>query len=631
MIWASGQSENLSRTRLSRRAIMAAAMVAVLLWAFRGGNVVDRIWSDLLTASQKLPVSSEYVVVNIRSQDMVALWDVSSLRHAFAERVLALKAAGAKRILLDMFLSGTTMTTGDRDLSLALRDFGKDRSAFGRTTDPGFAAPTALYQAATILELGILSDPDGHFRSVRLPSTSLTGNPAIWLASGQVDIRHSPVDLRLDPDSVTVYSLDETKRPEVLAKMKDKVVIFSLDRSASRSRASLPVYGMVDRGRFLAIAADSYKSGTDARLRIAGLFGMVLAVVTLCAGLFIGARTRSIRASLTIFPVLCIGVIACCLYVNLGLGAPSNPVTTISIGAMAMTVAIGFRLGIPELIAGLFAGDLSPEEAWLWRSQADQDRPVLLFGADGSVRRSNPIGLGAFDLNEEKHSERALQLARLCMPGIGERAEILTTGERSKTRWRVEWPHNSVPLAVFFDVTDQVSKVEDLRRKLVTDPLTGLQNRSGFDAALAGINMESGAQFVLFYMDMNGFKQVNDTLGHDAGDELLAVVARRFSSIVRERDVLARLGGDEFGLCVHGEMSQAGARRLAEKLQETLNSPIRLKKGEVRVGVAVGFSIRAANDTSTAEVIRRADEDMYRQKKAQKEQDRRGALRNLSA
>jgi len=313
MIWATGQSENLSRTRLSRRAIMAAALIAVLLWACRGGNVADRVWSDLLTASQKLPVSSEYVVVNIRSQDMVALWDVSTLRHAFAERVEALKAAGAKRILLDMFLSGTTMTTGDRDLALALRDIGKDRSAFGRTTDPGFAAPAALYQSATILELGILSDPDGHFRSVRLPSTSLTGNPAIWLASGVVDKRHSPVDLRLDPDSVPVYSLEATKRPDVLAKMKDKIIIFALDRSASRSRASLPVYGMVDRGRFLAIAADSYKSGTDARLRMAGLFGMALAVATLCAGLFIGARTRSIRASLTIFPVLCIGVIACCL------------------------------------------------------------------------------------------------------------------------------------------------------------------------------------------------------------------------------------------------------------------------------------------------------------------------------
>lgn len=620
-----------SRTRLSPRAIVAATLIALVLWMLRSGNLADRIWSDLLTTSQKLPVSSEYVVVNIKTQDMVALWDISTTRHAFAKRIRALHDAGAKRVLMDMFLSGNSVTPGDADLAQAFTEFGRDRVAFGRTSDAGFSAPAKLLDAAVNLDLSMLSDHDGQFREVRLTSSGIAGNPAIWLASGAVDRQTTPVDLRLDPDSVQTYSLAAILQPEVLARMKGKTVIFALDRSASRSRASLPIYGMVDRGKFLAIAADSYGRGTASRLGIASGLSVLLAAISLCCGLLIGARTPSVRASLAIFPLLCIVVIAGCLVIDLKLGAPSHPVTTLSIGAMAMMVAFGFRLGIPELIAGLFAGDLSPEEAWLWRSQADQERPVLLFGADGSVRRSNASGAGAFDLTEEKHSERALQLARLCMPGIGERVEILTTGDRTKTRWRVEWPHESVPLAVFFDITDQVSKEEDLQRKLITDPLTGLRNRVGFDAALAAIDMESGAQFVLFYMDMNGFKQVNDTLGHDAGDELLSVVARRFSSVVRDMDVLARLGGDEFGLCVMGPMTQTGARRLADKLEETLNSPIRLKKGEVRVGVAVGFSMRAANDTSTAEVIRRADEDMYRQKKAQKGLDPVRAARNVSA
>ena len=169
MIPALGQSPRGPRAQLSSKAVLGAVLIAVFLWFFRAGNIGDRIWSDLLTASQKVPVSSDYVVVNIQAQDLVALWDVSTLRQALAEKVTALKGAGAKRVLLDMFLSGSSMTVGDSDLAKAFISFGRDKSAFGRTGDLAFAAPRPHYEAATTLELGMLSDSDGHFRAVRLP------------------------------------------------------------------------------------------------------------------------------------------------------------------------------------------------------------------------------------------------------------------------------------------------------------------------------------------------------------------------------------------------------------------------------------------------------------------------------
>jgi diguanylate cyclase (GGDEF)-like protein len=172
---------------------------------------------------------------------------------------------------------------------------------------------------------------------------------------------------------------------------------------------------------------------------------------------------------------------------------------------------------------------------------------------------------------------------------------------------------------VFFDVTDQVAREEKLNRRLMTDPLTGLKNRHGFDTALQAIDLEGGAAFAIFYLDMNGFKHVNDTLGHDAGDELLTVAARRFSSVVRDGDVVARLGGDEFGICLHGSITPAHAQVVVDKLKSSLSSPIRIKKGEVSVGVAVGFSIRIPTDTSTDEVVQRADAAMYQNKKASSE------------
>lgn len=196
------------------------------------------------------------------------------------------------------------------------------------------------------------------------------------------------------------------------------------------------------------------------------------------------------------------------------------------------------------------------------------------------------------------------------------RAESLTIGDQVLTKFRLEWPHGSIPLAVFFDVTDQVAREEKLNSRLMTDPLTGLKNRLGFDAALQAIDLEGGADFAIFYLDMNGFKHVNDTLGHDAGDELLTVAARRFSSVVRDGDVLARLGGDEFGICVHGSITPARAQVMVDELKSSLSSPIRIKKGEVKVGVAVGFSFRMPTDISTDEVVRRADTSMYHNKKA---------------
>lgn len=182
-----------------------------------------------------------------------------------------------------------------------------------------------------------------------------------------------------------------------------------------------------------------------------------------------------------------------------------------------------------------------------------------------------------------------------------------------------------------FDVTDQVSREETLQRKLLTDPLTGLSNRLSFDTALQALDVEGGAAFAIFYLDKNGFKQVNDTLGHDAGDELLRVVARRFQSAIRDGDILARLGGDEFGLCLYGSITDAQAQLLVNKLQSSLNSPIRLEKGDVKVGVAVGYSIRTAEDTSTDDVIRRADAAMYRNKQARRETDQARLPAQISA
>jgi diguanylate cyclase (GGDEF)-like protein/PAS domain S-box-containing protein len=145
-----------------------------------------------------------------------------------------------------------------------------------------------------------------------------------------------------------------------------------------------------------------------------------------------------------------------------------------------------------------------------------------------------------------------------------------------------------------------------LERAALFDPLTGLGNRT----ALAGHlkQLESVAPAVL-YVDLDGFKQVNDRYGHDTGDQVLAVAARRLLSAIRDDDRVFRVGGDEFVIVCDGlpaDEIQAATEALASRVVATLAEPIRVGDVMVRIGASVGIAQRLPGE-GTAQVIRRAD------------------------
>ena len=128
------------------------------------------------------------------------------------------------------------------------------------------------------------------------------------------------------------------------------------------------------------------------------------------------------------------------------------------------------------------------------------------------------------------------------------------------------------------DVTDRTRLESILRERALTDPLTGLPNRALFEdrlrRALERARREAGAHgesppLALAYLDLDGFKEVNDSFGHAAGDALLREVGSRLREGVRTLDTAARLGGDEFALILPDVGSAANARRLIEKLLES--------------------------------------------------------------
>ncbi len=122
------------------------------------------------------------------------------------------------------------------------------------------------------------------------------------------------------------------------------------------------------------------------------------------------------------------------------------------------------------------------------------------------------------------------------------------------------------------------------------------------------------------FIDLDGFKAVNDSMGHQAGDELLKVVAQRLRQATRSNDFVARLGGDEF-VVVLSELDQlADATRLAAKLNNLISMPVPLTEGIARISTSIGISLFPANGRSSAELLGKADDAVYQAKAAGKNQ-----------
>lgn len=151
------------------------------------------------------------------------------------------------------------------------------------------------------------------------------------------------------------------------------------------------------------------------------------------------------------------------------------------------------------------------------------------------------------------------------------------------------------------------------------DGLTGLPNRRVFEDRLTQMIISASRnhiKFAVFYLDLDKFKQVNDTFGHDAGDQLLCEVADRFSHTLRAGDTIARLSGDEFAMLLPNIAQQADAALIAAKVIDTLATPVMINGNPLSVTVSIGVVLFSEKWTSSHEITRAADEAMYVAKRA---------------
>ena len=170
------------------------------------------------------------------------------------------------------------------------------------------------------------------------------------------------------------------------------------------------------------------------------------------------------------------------------------------------------------------------------------------------------------------------------------------------------------------DITARKIAEQQLMHDAFHDALTGLANRSLLldraAVSLAGRARHGGSPFALFFLDLDRFKTVNDSLGHSSGDALLVTIARQLERLVRAGDTVARLGGDEFVLLVHDVRDAAAAVHVAERVQAGLAGPFNVRGQEVFVGASIGIALGGEDATDPESMLRDADLAMYRAKQA---------------
>ncbi|MBS4199464.1 EAL domain-containing protein [Bacillus sp. FJAT-49732] len=172
-------------------------------------------------------------------------------------------------------------------------------------------------------------------------------------------------------------------------------------------------------------------------------------------------------------------------------------------------------------------------------------------------------------------------------------------------------------IGVFSDITDRKKAEDELRKLAHFDALTGVPNRHSFSerfSNLLDVSQQFNQKLALLFLDLDRFKQINDSLGHEAGDKLLIEVAGRLQELIKNKDVIARLGGDEFVIILSNIKHQREAVHIAKRIIESLTKSFHIDGHEVYITTSIGISFYPNDGNSSEILLKKADKAMYMSK-----------------
>lgn len=288
-------------------------------------------------------------------------------------------------------------------------------------------------------------------------------------------------------------------------------------------------------------------------------------------------------------------------------------------------------------LVGLLLHDFEAHSSdWLW----DTDRNGCLqhvsarlaetFGRSLDELRAQPFielfAQGGRDMNEAEREALNTLAAHLMQPVPFRDVQVALVVEGERRWWALtakplfdEGGHHAGWRGVCSDITDSRRAALEMSTLANFDSLTGLANRHHFRNQLAAIRpagSDEARPCALYFFDLDDFKNVNDSLGHAAGDRVLQLVSQRLQERIRAGDVLSRLGGDEFALICWGCRTPEGAAELAQRLLDTFASPVLIDGVSVQIGSSIGIALAPQHGSDPDALLKNADMALYAAKAA---------------
>lgn len=289
-------------------------------------------------------------------------------------------------------------------------------------------------------------------------------------------------------------------------------------------------------------------------------------------------------------------------------------------------------------IAGIAEDITARKQAELERDRFFNLSLDLLFIANhrGQLKRTNPVwekilGYQPNELLDQSlrtfvhPDDRALVLSSMQSLRRGQDVNGIEIrlchrdGSEIWTAWNIAaFPQENMIYATGRDITKRKAAEEQLVYETLHDSLTGLDNRTHFmqrlELALKKRRRHGHLRFAVLFIDLDGFKSINDTLGHAVGDELLIHVAGILQGCVRETDSVARLGGDEFTILLEDLQTLKQVIDVVERIQGQLKSSIQIESNEVYTSASIGIVLSSSEQENIADILRNADIAMYQAK-----------------
>jgi diguanylate cyclase (GGDEF)-like protein/PAS domain S-box-containing protein len=620
-----------------RLSYLAAFAAAAMLYLAGSLHFAERQVADLNFRLLDRPATGDIVLVEIDAQSIqnIGVWPWPRRLHA--EALDRLVAAGARRVAFDVDFSAAAAPADDARFAAALKR-AKGRVALpvftqrASSLSPGSALVDALplkaFRAdAALVAMNVYPSPDGLVRTL-FPEDAIGAQDyatlAAWLAGRTAaETPAFSIDFGIDPATVPRLSFHDVLHGRFdPAAVAGKQIVIGSTAAELGDHVVVPAHVLLPGPFVHVLGAESLLQGR-ALMSISPLPVLLLAALlaVLCMAGFERLRLRhAAPAALVMVGAVLAGSIAA----QAGFAVLIDVVPLILTVGLSLIAALFSRID-RQSVRLFFQGlDLRRKNEMMRNLIDGSIVGVVTMSGDGRIETCNPAAAEMFGYGTD-----ALVGMRfgVLIPGVG---QIAPFGRREHVAQRadgsafpVEMTANAVAdrsafAAFISDITLRKEQERRLEHQAEHDALTGLPNRVKLSHSLSdalGAAAIEKRSLAVFLLDLDGFKDVNDTLGHEFGDRLLQEVSGRLSQLMPEGALLARFGGDEFVFFASVAGGASEVETFGRKIVARLKQPIQVESIDLEISGSIGAAIYPYDGATAEELIQRADIAMYAAKR----------------